>query len=103
RGVGGVTHAGGALRCETATLGLRLSLSSGRTRCSMQATALCRSISSFDGVKSANNHRREDHMHSLHHRSLRRLLLAGAVMLTAMPAVAADVTPDRLTNPQPRH
>src|SRR5262249_11395792 len=67
----------------------------------MQATALCRSISSFDGVKSANNHRREDHMHSLHHRSLRRLLLASAVMLTAMPAVAADVTPERLTNPEP--
>src|SRR5499433_1060354 len=40
-------------------------------------------------------------MHSLHHRSLRRLLLAGAVMLAAAPAVAADVTPERLTNPEP--
>ena len=40
-------------------------------------------------------------MHSLHHRSLRRLLLAGAVALTAAPAVAADVTPQRLTNPEP--
>src|SRR5258707_1610838 len=44
---------------------------------------------------------REDHMHSLHHRSLRRLLLAGAVALTAVPGVAADVTPQRLTNPEP--
>jgi alcohol dehydrogenase (cytochrome c) len=40
-------------------------------------------------------------MHSLHYRSLRRVLLAGAVALTAMPAVAADVTPQRLTNPEP--
>src|SRR5215475_9309141 len=40
-------------------------------------------------------------MHSLHHRSLRCFLLAGAVMLTAMPALAADVTPERLTNPEP--
>ena len=40
-------------------------------------------------------------MHSLHHRSLRHLLLAGAVALTAAPAVAADVTPQRLTNPEP--
>src|SRR6516225_6259645 len=40
-------------------------------------------------------------MHSLHHRSLRRLLFAGAVVLTAAPAVAADVTPERLRNPEP--
>jgi alcohol dehydrogenase (cytochrome c) len=40
-------------------------------------------------------------MHSLHHRSLRRLLLAGVVMLAVAPAVAADVTPQRLTNPEP--
>ena len=40
-------------------------------------------------------------MHSLYHRSLRHLLLAGAVMLAAAPAIAADVTPERLTNPEP--
>src|SRR5262244_4517285 len=40
-------------------------------------------------------------MYSLHRRSLRRLLLAGAVMSVAAPAVAADVTPERLTNPEP--
>ncbi len=40
-------------------------------------------------------------MHLLHRRSLRRLLLAGAVMLAATPAAAADVTPQRLTNPEP--
>jgi glucose dehydrogenase len=40
-------------------------------------------------------------MRSRHHRSLHRLLLAGAVMLAAAPAVAADVTPERLTNPEP--
>ena len=39
-------------------------------------------------------------MHSLCHRSLRGLLLASAVMLAA-PAVAADVTPERLANPEP--
>jgi alcohol dehydrogenase (cytochrome c) len=39
-------------------------------------------------------------MHS-RHRSLRGLLLAGVVMLTAAPAVAADVTPERLANPEP--
>src|SRR5579871_2815010 len=52
--------------------------------------------------KLAENHkRREDHMRSLHHRSLRRLLLAGATMLAAAPAIAADVTPERLANPEP--
>ena len=40
-------------------------------------------------------------MHSLHRHFLRRLMLAGAVTLTAAPAVAADVTPQRLTNPEP--
>jgi alcohol dehydrogenase (cytochrome c) len=39
-------------------------------------------------------------MHS-RHRSLCGLLLAGVVMLTAAPAVAADVTPERLANPEP--
>src|SRR5215468_2077393 len=39
-------------------------------------------------------------MHSRHHHSL-RLLLASAVMLAAAPAIAADVTPERLTNPEP--
>jgi len=37
-------------------------------------------------------------MHSLHHRSLRSLLLASAVTLVAAPASAADVTPERLVN-----
>jgi alcohol dehydrogenase (cytochrome c) len=36
-------------------------------------------------------------MHSQHHR-FRRLLLAGAAMLAVAPALAADVTPDRLAN-----
>ena len=36
-----------------------------------------------------------------HHRSLCSLLLASAVMLAAAPAVAADVTPERLANPEP--
>jgi hypothetical protein len=35
------------------------------------------------------------------HRSLRGLLLASVVMLTAAPAVAADVTHERLANPEP--
>src|ERR1700675_244292 len=39
-------------------------------------------------------------MHS-RHRSLRGLLLASVVMLTAAPVVAADVTPERLANPEP--
>src|SRR5258705_1712822 len=53
------------------------------------------------GLQLPKRQQREDHMHSLHHRSLRRLLLAGAVALAAAPAVAADVTPQRLTNPEP--
>jgi alcohol dehydrogenase (cytochrome c) len=40
-------------------------------------------------------------MHSHHHRSLRSALLAGAVSLAAVPAVAADVTSERLANPEP--
>ncbi|MGC1386655.1 MAG: hypothetical protein WA807_01470, partial [Steroidobacteraceae bacterium] len=39
-------------------------------------------------------------MHS-RHRSLRGWLLASVVMLAAAPAVAADVTPERLANPEP--
>jgi alcohol dehydrogenase (cytochrome c) len=37
-------------------------------------------------------------MHPQHHRSLRTLLLAGAALLSVAPALAADVTPDRLAN-----
>jgi alcohol dehydrogenase (cytochrome c) len=40
-------------------------------------------------------------MHKLHHRSLRGLLLLNAVMLLATPAIAADVTAERLANPEP--
>jgi alcohol dehydrogenase (cytochrome c) len=38
-------------------------------------------------------------MRSDHHRSLRHLLLAGVAIFAAAPAIAADVTPDRLANP----
>ncbi|MBV9970254.1 MAG: PQQ-dependent dehydrogenase, methanol/ethanol family, partial [Xanthobacteraceae bacterium] len=37
----------------------------------------------------------------VHHRSLRTVLLAGTV--TAGPALAADVTPQRLANPEPQN
>ena len=37
-------------------------------------------------------------MRSLHHCSRRSLLFASAVALAAVPAVAADVTPERLVN-----
>jgi alcohol dehydrogenase (cytochrome c) len=37
-------------------------------------------------------------VHSIHHHSLRRLLLAGTFILAAAPAFAADVTADRLIN-----
>jgi alcohol dehydrogenase (cytochrome c) len=37
-------------------------------------------------------------MRSQHHRSLGRLLLAGAALLCVAPALAADVTPERLVN-----
>jgi alcohol dehydrogenase (cytochrome c) len=36
-----------------------------------------------------------------HHRSLCSLLLASAIMLAVAPAIAADVTPERLANPEP--
>jgi alcohol dehydrogenase (cytochrome c) len=39
-------------------------------------------------------------MHS-HHRFLRAALLAGAAVLAIAPAIAADVTPERLANPEP--
>jgi alcohol dehydrogenase (cytochrome c) len=35
------------------------------------------------------------------HRSLCSLLLASAAILAAAPATAADVTPERLANPEP--
>jgi alcohol dehydrogenase (cytochrome c) len=37
-------------------------------------------------------------MHWRHHRSLRSLLLASAVTLAVVPAMAADVTPERLVD-----
>src|SRR5579863_12547 len=37
-------------------------------------------------------------MHSHHHHALRRLLLAGIALFAAAPALAADVTPERLAN-----
>jgi alcohol dehydrogenase (cytochrome c) len=40
-------------------------------------------------------------MHSCHHGSLRASLLAGATLFAIAPAVAADVTPARLANPEP--
>ena len=40
-------------------------------------------------------------MHSRRHASLRALLLAGAALLAITPAIAADVTPERLANPEP--
>src|SRR6202051_4538477 len=40
-------------------------------------------------------------MHSRHHHVLRALLLCGTVALAAPPAIAADVTAARLTNPEP--
>src|SRR5229473_4623778 len=45
--------------------------------------------------------RERKHMHSYRHASLRILLLAGSTLLAIAPAVAADVTPDRLANPEP--
>src|SRR6202171_4696125 len=41
----------------------------------------------------------ERSMRSQHHRSLRHLLVAGVAIFVAAPAIAADVTPDRLANP----
>jgi alcohol dehydrogenase (cytochrome c) len=40
-------------------------------------------------------------MHSYRHASLRTLLLAGSMLLGIAPAVAAEVTPARLANPEP--
>src|SRR5215813_627179 len=40
-------------------------------------------------------------MHSYHHGSLRTFLLAGSMLFAIAPAVAADVTPARLANPEP--
>jgi len=40
-------------------------------------------------------------MHSRHDFSLRRLLLAGSVMLAAAPAMAADVTSERARQCRP--
>src|SRR5215467_1505548 len=42
------------------------------------------------------------HMHSQHNRSL-KLALAAGVASIALPAVAADVTPERLANPEPQN
>ena len=42
-------------------------------------------------------------MHPRHRLSLRRLLLTGAAMLAAPPAIAADVTAERLANPEPQN
>ena len=40
-------------------------------------------------------------MHSHRHGSLRAVLLAGAALVVVAPAIAADVTPQRLANPEP--
>src|ERR1700736_5053409 len=40
-------------------------------------------------------------MPTLQHRFLRRLLLSNAVLLLATPAIAAEVTAERLVNPEP--
>jgi alcohol dehydrogenase (cytochrome c) len=40
-------------------------------------------------------------MRSHHHRALRHLLFAGYALLAGAPAIAADVTPERLANPEP--
>ena len=42
-------------------------------------------------------------MHPLNRHSLRTLPLTGAVMLAVAPAIAADVTPERLANPEPQN
>ncbi len=47
-------------------------------------------------------HRHLHDRHSFHHHSLRSLLLSGAVTLAA-PVVAAEVTPQRLANPEPQN
>src|SRR5258707_10860252 len=47
-------------------------------------------------------HRHLHDRHSFHHHSLRSLLLSGAVTVAA-PVVAAEVTPQRLANPEPQN
>ena len=42
-------------------------------------------------------------MHPLNRHSLRTLPLTGAVMLAVAPAIAAEVTPERLANPEPQN
>ena len=40
-------------------------------------------------------------MHSHHHYSLHRLLLVAGAVVATTPSLAADVTPERLANPEP--
>jgi hypothetical protein len=54
------------------------------------------SIPTFRGVGLSKTASEGGHHAFTHHRSLRSLLLANAVMLAVAPAVAADVTPERL-------
>src|SRR5713101_6690233 len=75
--------------------------SRGQASRMMTREGSCTSTPIEHAVNLPKRQQREDHMRPLHHRSLRRLLLAGTVMLAAAPAVAADVTPERLTNPEP--
>jgi len=42
-------------------------------------------------------------MHPLNRYFLRTLPLTGAVMLAVAPAIAADVTPERLASPEPQN
>jgi len=49
-----------------------------------------------------SGHRHSHHPHSFHHHSLRGLLLSGVVTLAA-PAVAAEISPQRLANPEPQN
>ena len=42
-------------------------------------------------------------MHPLNRHSLRTVPLTVAVMLAVAPAIAADVTPERLANPEPQN
>src|SRR6266849_6886960 len=53
-------------------------------------------------VTMRSGHRQLHHRHSLHYHSLRSLLLSGAVTVAA-PVVAAEVTPQRLANPEPQN
>ena len=40
-------------------------------------------------------------MDSHHHHSLHRMLLVAGALVVTTPSLAADVTPERLTNPEP--